>query len=75
MIRERGERGLQSEEMRDAGALAAKSLPEIKFQNMAEQTNDVLSFLDVFEQNLYITLYSRPTVGKNFAKFVKREGE
>ena len=37
MMRERVELGFQSEEMRDAGAFAAKSLPEIKFQNMAEQ--------------------------------------
>ena len=36
--------------MRDAGAFAAKSLPEIKFKKIVEQTNDVLSFLNVFEK-------------------------
>ena len=35
--------------MRDAGAFTAKSLPEIKFQKMVEQTNDVLSIFNVFE--------------------------
>ena len=30
------------EEMRDAGAFAAKSLTEIKFKKMVEQTNDVI---------------------------------
>ena len=45
MMRERVELVFHGEEMRDAGAFAAKSLPEIKFQNMVEQTNDVLSFL------------------------------
>ena len=50
MMRERVELGFQGEEMRDAGAFAAKSLPEIKFQKMFEQTNDVLSFLNVFEK-------------------------
>ena len=44
MMRERVELGFQGGEMRDAGAFAAKSLPEIKFQKMAEQTNDVSSF-------------------------------
>ena len=37
--------------MRDAGALSAKSLTEIKFQKMAEKTNDVLSFFNVLEKN------------------------
>ena len=36
--------------MRDARAFAAKSLPEIKFQKMVEQTNDVLSVFNVFEK-------------------------
>ena len=45
MMRERVELGFQSGEMRDASAFSAKSLPEIKSQKMAEQTNDVLSFL------------------------------
>ena len=49
-MRERVELGFQSEEMRDAGAVAAKYLPEIKFQKMAEQTNDVMSFFNVFEK-------------------------
>ena len=35
----------RSEELRDAGAFATKCMPEIKFQKMAEQPNDVLSFL------------------------------
>ena len=39
----------QSEEMKDAGAFAAKSLPESKFQKIAERTHDVLSFVNVFE--------------------------
>ena len=43
-MRERVELGFQSEEIRDAGSFAAKSLPEIKFPKMVEQTNDVLSF-------------------------------
>ena len=42
MMREIVELGFEGEEMRDAGAFAAKSLPEIKFQKMVEQTNDVL---------------------------------
>ena len=42
MMRERVELGFQGEEIRDAGAFAAKSLPEIKFKKMVEQTNDVL---------------------------------
>ena len=50
MMRERVELGFQGGEMRDAGAFAAKSLPEIKFQKMVEQTNDVLSFFNVFEK-------------------------
>ena len=50
MMRERIELGFQGEEMRDACVFAAKSLPEIKFQKMAEQTNDVLSFFYVFEK-------------------------
>ena len=45
MMRERVELGFQGEEMKDAGAFATKSLPEIKFQKLVEQTNDVLSFL------------------------------
>ena len=45
MMRKKVELGFQSEEMTDAGAFAAKSLLEIKFQKMVEQTNDVLSFL------------------------------
>ena len=32
VLRERVELGFQGEEMRDGGAFAAKSLPEIKFQ-------------------------------------------
>ena len=44
------ELGLQGEEMRDAGAFAAKSLPEIKFKKMVEQMNDVLSIFNVFEK-------------------------
>ena len=36
--------------MRDAGEFATKSLPEIKFQKMVEQTNDVLSFFYVFQK-------------------------
>ena len=50
MMRERVELGFQGEEMRDAGAFATKSLPEIKFQKMVEQTNDVLSFFNVFKR-------------------------
>ena len=45
MMRERVELGFQGEEMIDAGAFAAESLPEIKFQKMVEQTNDVLHVL------------------------------
>ena len=44
-MRERVEFGFQGGELRDPGAFVAKSLPEIKFQKMVEQTNDVLSFL------------------------------
>ena len=36
MMREIVELGFQSEEMRDAGAFAAKSLPAIKFKKMAK---------------------------------------
>ena len=50
MMRERVELEFQGEEMRDAGAFAAKSLPEIKFQKMVEQMNDVLSFFNVYEK-------------------------
>ena len=50
MMRERVELGFQGEEIRDAGAFAAKTLPEIKFKKMVEQTNDVLSFFNVFEK-------------------------
>ena len=50
MMRERVKLGFQCEEMRDAGAFAAKSLPEIKFKKMVEQTNDVLSFLMFFKR-------------------------
>ena len=50
MMRERVEFGFQGGEMRDAGAFVAKSLPEIKFQKMVEQTNDVLSFFNFFEK-------------------------
>ena len=55
IMRERVELEFQGEEMRDAGAFAAESLPEIKFQNMVEQTNDVLSFFNVLKKtcNLY----------------------
>ena len=56
MMRERVELGFQSEEMRDAGAFAAKSLPEIKFQKMAEQTNKFLKKLilcTVFKVNCW----------------------
>ena len=41
-MKERVELGFQGEEMRDAGAFAAKSLPEMKFHKMVEQTNNVL---------------------------------
>ena len=44
------ELGFQGEEMRDAGAFAAKSLPEIKFQKMVERTTNVLSFFNAFER-------------------------
>ena len=54
MMRERVELGFQGEEMRDAGAFAAKSLAEIKFQKMVEQTNDVLSFFNVFEKTCMV---------------------
>ena len=47
-MRERVELGFQGEEMRDAGAFAAKSLPEIKFKKMVEQTNDFLLFFKCF---------------------------
>ena len=50
MMRERVELGFQGEEMRDAGAFVTNSLTEIKFQKMVEQTNDVLSFFNVFEK-------------------------
>ena len=50
MMRERVELGFQGEEIKDAGAFATKSLAEIKFQKMVEQTNDVLSFFNVFEK-------------------------
>ena len=50
MMRERMELWFQGEEMRYAGAFVAKSLPEIKFQKMVEQTNDVLSSFNVFEK-------------------------
>ena len=50
MMRERVKLGFQGEEMRDTGAFAAKSLPEIKFQKMVEQTNDGLSFFNVIEK-------------------------
>ena len=50
MMRERVELWFQGEEMRDAGAFVAKSLPEIKFQNMVEQTNDVLPIFNVFKR-------------------------
>ena len=49
MMRERVEFGFQGGEMRDAGAFVAKSRPEIKFKKMVGQTNDVLSFFNVFE--------------------------
>ena len=62
MLRERVELGFHSEEMRDDGAFAAKSLPEIKFQKMAEQTNDVLSFYNVFEKTCTLTVFK----AKNF---------
>ena len=42
MMRETVELGFQGEEMRDADAFSAKSLPEINFQTMVAQTNDVL---------------------------------
>ena len=45
MMRERVELGFQGDEMRNAGAFAAKSLPEIKFKKTVEQTIDVLSVL------------------------------
>ena len=44
-MRERLELRFQSKEMRDVGSFSAKYLPEIKFQKVAEQMNDVLSFL------------------------------
>ena len=50
MMREKVELLFQGEEMRDAGPFAATSLPEIKFKKMVEQTNDVLSFFNVFEK-------------------------
>ena len=65
MMRERVELGFQSGEMRDAGTFAAKSLPEIKFQNMVEQTNDGLSFVNVFEKTC--TLHGIQVV-QNFAQ-------
>ena len=42
LMRERVELGFQGGDMRDAGVVAAKSLPEMKFQKMVEQTNDIL---------------------------------
>ena len=54
-MRERVELWFQGEEMRDAGAFAAKSPPVIKIKKFAEQTNDVLSFFNVFEKTY--TLY------------------
>ena len=47
MTRERVELEIHSEEMRYTVAFAAS------FQKMTEQTNDVLSFFNVFEKNLY----------------------
>ena len=47
MMRERVEFGFHGGEMRDVGAFVTKSLPEIKFQKMVEQTNDVLMFLKI----------------------------
>ena len=69
-MRERVELGFQVEEMNDAGAFAAKSLPENKFQKMVEQTNDVCHFV-MFLKDLYFAWYLRSTVGQNFAKSVK----
>ena len=50
MMRERVELGFQGEEMRDAGAFAAKSLPEIKLKKL-------LSIFNVFEKSctLHVT--------------------
>ena len=48
MMREKVELGFQSEEMRDAGALSAKSLPEIKFKkwlNKRMMSCHILMFL------------------------------
>ena len=47
-MRERVQLEFQGKETRDADAFAAKSLHEIKFQKMTEQTNDILSFFNVF---------------------------
>ena len=55
MMRERVEFGFQGGEMRDAGAFAIKSLPEIKFQKMVEQTN-VLSFFFMFLKRLVLCM-------------------
>ena len=44
------ELGFQDDEIRDAGAFAAKSLPEVKFQKIVKQMNDVLSFFNVYEK-------------------------
>ena len=41
--------------MRDANAFAAKSLPEIKFKKMVEQTNDVCHFL-IFLKRLVLCM-------------------
>ena len=55
MMRVRVELGFHGEVMSDAGAFAAKSLPEIKFQKMVEQTNDVLSFFLMFLKRLVLS--------------------
>ena len=50
MMREIVELEFPGGEMRDAGTFVTKSLPEIKFPRMVEQTNDVLSVFNVFEK-------------------------
>ena len=64
MMRERVAFGFQGEEMRGAGAFAAKSLPEIKFQKMVEQTNLCLVIFLMFLKRLVLCMvfevHSRP---------------
>ena len=56
-MRERVELGFQSEEMRDAGSFAEKSLPEMKFKKMVNRRMMFCHFLMFLKRLVLCTVF------------------